>query len=114
MSIEQSGIVDFIADDSVAGLASLVITDHLRWGLEVPNHLYLLQEKLNTYIRFVESGEIYEGREHLRNRKLVLKVVGLYPLPEEAEEFYRRAQEVLQEIDLELSFELNAHALDEK
>lgn len=112
MTIEQTNVIDFIADDSAAGTVSLVITDHLQWGAEEPSHLYLLQEKLNTYLRFIESGEIYQERQHLKVRKHVLKVVGLYPLPKEAEEFYQRVRSALQEIGLELDFELNEHALD--
>ena len=112
MTIEQTRVIDFIADDAANGISSLVITDHLEWDATQPNHLLLLQEKINTYITFFESGEIFETREHLHNRALRVKVVGLYPLSSEAQAFYKRVREVLQSIGLDLEFELTEHALD--
>jgi hypothetical protein len=114
MTIEQTRIIDAIADDIVEGVASLIISDHLEWDKTQPNHLLLLQEKINTYITFFESGEIFENRTQLKNRRIVVKVVGLYPLSLDAEEFLRRAREVLSGIGLGLVFELNEHALDGK
>jgi hypothetical protein len=112
MSIEQLQTVDMIADNVEEGEASLVITDHLPWDATQPDHLLLLQEKINSYISFFESGEIFEGRAHLRDRRLKLKVVGLHPLSALAEEFYERARPVLEEVGLPLVFELSAHALE--
>ena len=65
----------------------------------------MLQEKLNTYIQFLESGQIFDGREHLKSRRLQIKVFGQYPLSQEATEFYARADEVLKGIGVGLSFE---------
>ena len=112
MTIEKTRVIDFIADDVDDGIASLVITDHLEWDATQPTHLVLLQEKINTYITFFESGEIFENREHLRNRRLRIKVIGLYPLSSEAQAFYKRAGEVLRSIGLDLEFELTENALD--
>jgi hypothetical protein len=61
----------------------------------------------------VESDEVFEGRPHLRNRRLIIRVVGLFPLNAEAEEFYLRATDVVQRAGLGLVFELDEHALDE-
>jgi len=112
MTIEQTRVIDAIADDVDDGIATLILTDHLDWDASQPDHLLLLQEKLNAYIAFFESGEIFESRPHLRNRKIVVKIVGLYPLSADAAEFIDRAKEVLAGINLGLEFELNEHALD--
>lgn len=112
MTIERTRVVDAIADDIDEGIATLLLTDHLEWDASQPDHLLLLQEKLNTYIAFFESGEIFESRPHLRNRKIAVKIVGLYPLSANAAEFVARAKEALAKINLGLTFELNEHALD--
>jgi hypothetical protein len=111
MSVEQTRVVDMIAENADDDEACLIITDHLEWGSSQPDHLLVLQEKINSYISFFESGEVFEGREHLRNRRLKLKVIGLYPLNAQAQEFYDRAGSILSGIGLPLIFELNEHAL---
>ena len=55
MSVVESGAVDGI------GLAEnetmkMLITDHLDWQDEY-KHLLILQEKINAYIGFCESGQ---------------------------------------------------------
>ena len=62
MSITNPQVIDIWAiptwePDNVV----LIISDHLEWGgkAEQGEHLQLLQDKLNTYVAFIESGEIY-------------------------------------------------------
>ena len=58
MSVEEPAKIDFAAFDPKAGEVRLIISDHLDWT-EEGEHLLLLQSKLNSYLAFVESGEIY-------------------------------------------------------
>ena len=39
---------------------SLGITDHLPWEKDISKHLYLLQEKINSYINVILSGQMIE------------------------------------------------------
>ena len=105
MSVEQSGTIDLIGDEGKDGIVYLGVTDHLDWAHHQREHLLLLQEKLNTYIQFVESGQIYDGREHLKSRRLQIKVFGQHPLNQEATEFYARASAVLKDMGIDLAFE---------
>jgi hypothetical protein len=50
----------------------LTISDHLVWGDE---HLYMLQEKINKYIDFIESGDIYEKYEQAVGKKFVIELI---------------------------------------
>ena len=59
MSIDQNRVVDFIGMDLIKNEIILTISDHLEWG--VTDHLVKLQEKLNNYLSFIESGELYEA-----------------------------------------------------
>ena len=56
MSIEGQGSVDAIGIDQ-EGIVVLTISAHLEWD---DGHLFLLQEKINTYLAFLESGEVFE------------------------------------------------------
>lgn len=46
MSIEDQDSVDVIGVNE-SGIVVLTISDHLKWD---DDHLYLLQEKINTYL----------------------------------------------------------------
>lgn len=55
MGVEQTTVIDFIGIDPASGAVCLTIADALDWD---PDHLRLLQDKLNAYLAFVESGEL--------------------------------------------------------
>ena len=106
MTIEQIRVIDMIADDAEEGIASLVITDHLEWGTNQPDHLLLLQEKINTYITFIESEEIYSEIPDACGKQLMIRVLGLHELPEQVDWFFKRIGELLNERGIGFDFEL--------
>ncbi|WP_025130093.1 DUF6572 domain-containing protein [Pseudomonas sp. PH1b] len=111
MSITNPRVIDIWATpkrepDSVI----LIITDHLEWGgkAEQGEHLLMLQEKINTYIAFIESGEIYSEIPGAYGKYPIIRVLGLYELPEQAECFMGRVTETLNEVGIGFEFELKA------
>lgn len=72
MSVDQINVVDFIGVDNSTGHVVLTITDHIEWIDGDSEHLLLLQEKLNTYLSFVESGEILETYPDAKDRPVLL------------------------------------------
>ena len=56
MSVLDKETVDGIALDRDGNGIRLLITDHLDWGNE-HNHLFILQEKINSYIAFCEGHQ---------------------------------------------------------
>jgi hypothetical protein len=94
MTIEEKGIVDFIEINHERGVANLVISDHLAWE-EVNRHLLLVQEKINEYLSFIESGNLFEARADLRALRLVIKLTALFLPPPEARTFYDELQRTL-------------------
>ena len=105
MTIERTQVVDFISLKSDRNEVVLTISDHLEWEGNANDHFLQLQEKLNSYIRFVESGEILESYPDAEGRKIVFNVMGKYPLPKEAEQFYVKCSQVLRELNIDLTFE---------
>jgi hypothetical protein len=88
----------------------LGITDHLEWGdkAEQGEHLFVLQEKINNYIAFIESGEIYTEIPGALGKSPVISVQGKYELPEQGELFIDRVAETLKGVGIGFEFVLNA------
>lgn len=60
MSIEDPNTVDFLAIERGGAKIVLAISDHWEWSQPL-DHLYALQEKINTYAGFIESGQVWES-----------------------------------------------------
>lgn len=110
MSILESSKVDMWGlpkgdpDRVVLGIA-----DHLGWEpAEEGQHLELLQEKINTYIRFIESGELLEVVPKARGRTPAIRVIGKHALSEQGARFIDQATVVLKGAGIELEFVLKA------
>lgn len=74
MAVTDSDIIDAIGVEPETGCVVLSIADHLDWD-EEGGHLLLLQEKLNTYLRFIEGGEMVEAYPDARGRPVRIDVV---------------------------------------
>ena len=72
----------------------LYITDHLAWSESDNEHLLLLQEKLNAYFRFVESGELLETYPDAKDRTVLIDVVCKYPPSQQAQGFCSKAAQI--------------------
>lgn len=59
MTIEQKSIIDIIGVNEEEKYISLIISDHLKWD-DKNEKLLLLQSKINSYLAYIESGQIYE------------------------------------------------------
>jgi len=57
MSIDEVNKIDMIITDKKKTRVGLVISDHLDWEEGEGEHLVLLQDKLNAYVHFIESGK---------------------------------------------------------
>lgn len=91
MTIEYTSIVDAIGTDKVTGAVHLTITDHLPWDTA---HLRLLQNKINLYLGFIESGEIYASYPNAKGAPLVIEVFTKFRPSEDAIRFLKQAETV--------------------
>lgn len=57
MSVDQSETVDLLSFEKESGDVVLTVSDHLDWQKSVA-HQQILQAKLNTYLAFVEGGQL--------------------------------------------------------
>lgn len=93
MSIEESELVDAVVIDAAAGTCCLVIVDHLPWDRA---HLHLLQTKLNHYLRFVESGEIFVRHPGAADCDVLFEVEAIHAPTREAAAFFTEARVLLE------------------
>jgi hypothetical protein len=78
MSVDQKRIIDFISLNKKGDLVTLTVSDHLEW-LQDNEHMLILQNKLNDYLMFVESGEIYKKYPQYKGLKIRIDVACKYP-----------------------------------
>ena len=101
MSIEQTSVIDFISVAGETGNVCLTVSDHLPWN---GDHLLMLQNKLNAYLRFLESGEIYQTYPSARGREFEIRVVTLHRPNELAHAFLKRVGPVVANAGCTLTF----------
>ena len=104
MSVDQTNVIDIISK-APTGEVTLTISDHLDWA-ETTEHLLTLQEKLNTYLRFLESGEIYDSYPDAVGKALIIDVAFKFAPNLEARSFLVKAQSVIEGAGFGFKFEL--------
>jgi hypothetical protein len=93
MSINQTGIIDIIGT-TPDGKVMLTISDHHSW--EETWHLQLLQDKINAYLQFIESGQIFDVYPNAVKRDLIIETTMKYQPTIEAISFLEKAKEIVE------------------
>lgn len=106
-TVEDTDNVDAIGLDKANGAVVLNIFDHLDWSNE-QRHLYLLQEKLNSYLRFLESQEIYEAYPMASDRDLMISIAFANPPSAAACEFIEAATSIVSSAGFKLTFTVDS------
>lgn len=108
MTVAQTGVVDWMGIEKLTGHVGLTIVDDLDWSDE-HSHLLLLQEKLNTYLTFIESGEVFErlfeetGLEILGDTAVKVTILAKFELTTRSRAFLDHATEAFMTAGLSLS-----------
>lgn len=102
MSIEQTDIIDAIGIDNTTGNIILTITDHLQWSQE---HLLLLQEKLNTYLTYVESGELVTSHSDANERNIQINIVCKHTPDDDAINFLDQVRNIVEDVGMKFSYQ---------
>jgi hypothetical protein len=102
MSVEQRMVIDTIST-TPEGRCVLTIFDHLPW--EDDNHLLMLQNKINDYLGYIQSGQLFQARPDARSRELEIRVIcKFYPQRDIAVRFLDITQRKLQEAKIRFSY----------
>lgn len=102
MSVVDRNVIDFwhVDDDKI----TLCISDHIPWDDEIVNaHLVILQDKINDYLDFIASGQIYEQFSD-KGKIPNIKVIFCYKPVDAAIDFLKNVKTVLKEDDCALEW----------
>ena len=106
MAVDQPKVIDIVSRDKDGNIV-LTISDHLDWS-DAQQHLEVLQDKINTYLTFVESGEIYEKFPAAKGRHAVIEVMFHYKPSPEAYPFLSQVKSIVETSGLGFRFDLFA------
>jgi hypothetical protein len=95
MAVDNPDVVDAIGIERSSGIVSLTISDHLEWD-DHNSHLLVLQEKINRYLAFIESGELLESYPKAVGRPVRIDVICKYKPTQTAKEFLDQARQVIE------------------
>lgn len=104
MSVDQTNVIDFIATH-VNGSIVLVISDHLAWN-NVDEHLRLLQEKINTYLQFIESEQIIDEYPAAKGKQIEIEIKTKYQPDEQGLRFLNLCKEKVESTGIPFKWEV--------
>src|ERR1700739_4426375 len=93
MGMDTPQTVDAISLDRSGKIVTLTIFDAWDWADE-GRHLIAIQEKLNSYFDFIQSGQIFESYPKAVGKELCIDVVTQYPLTAKAGRLLRLADKL--------------------
>ncbi len=108
MSILETDKIDMIATRPDSNVVKLVVSDHLDWD-DVDGHSSMLQAKINTYISFVETGQLLLIKEPPipENPDVMISLAVPDPLGRAALDYLSRVRESLADIDIGFAVEIH-------
>lgn len=92
MSIIDIGVIDSVVHSNEHSDIVLLITDHLDWS-QPEEHLLTLQQKLNTYIAFIESGQVFTDFPEANDKVLSIMVACKFEPINTAILFFEQAEQ---------------------
>jgi hypothetical protein len=81
MSVDQKGTIDVLTRSRETGGVTLTISDHLDWAQSL-EHIALLQAKIDAYLRFIASGQVWERCPDAIGKGITILVAFRVPPPD--------------------------------
>jgi hypothetical protein len=107
LTVDKTDVVDAIGIGRDADDAILTVVDHLEWD-DANEHLLILQEKLNTYMAFIESGELVKQYPQAAGRRVRIDVCCKFSPSSEGARFLTRVRAIFEGADVALSWRVGA------
>lgn len=107
MAVDKKSVVDMVVSHPETNEIFLIITDHTVWGISPmvdKNHMFQLQEKVKTYLKFITSGELYEKIPEARGRTVAIGVAGSHPFTAAAQTFCDQLRQAVGSLGYRLEF----------
>ncbi|WP_019616009.1 DUF6572 domain-containing protein [Psychromonas ossibalaenae] len=94
MSVIDTDSIDAIGLEKEARRVFLSIIDALAWD-EQNVHLYTLQEKINTYLFFIESGELIKALPDAEGFDIAIELILKHMPSDQAVSFFDKTSQIL-------------------
>lgn len=105
MTIEHSNKVDFISRNRQQGYVALTISDHLEWD-EDNRKLLILQAKINGYLSFIRSGQLFETYPDAHGCDIHIKLRSIFRPNQQGLIFFERLTPIIEEAGFNFSWEV--------
>jgi hypothetical protein len=102
MSLDNIEMVDAVGTENSTNTVVLSIMDSWDWE-DQQKHLAALQDKLNAYFGFVESGQIYEAYPEATGKSLRIDIISRYPMPEAGHGVLAKASDVASKLNMSIT-----------
>jgi hypothetical protein len=102
MSLDNIEMVDAVGTENGTNTVVLSIMDSWDWE-DQQKHLAALQDKLNAYFGFVESGQIYEAYPEATGKSLRIDIISRYPMPEAGHGVLAKASDVASKLNMSIT-----------
>ncbi|MCE0558036.1 MULTISPECIES: DUF6572 domain-containing protein [unclassified Motilimonas] len=96
MSVEQLEKVDLMSIDKENETLVLTILDALEWD-EEDVHLFTLQSKINAYLEFIRTGEVYKAEPEAQGMRMAIEAMFKHKPHAAAEAFLAKVETMLYE-----------------
>jgi hypothetical protein len=110
MSIDDLSVVDAISLDP-HGVVNLTIFDAWDWTDE-GRHLLAIQEKINTYFNFIQSGQLLESYPDAAGKKVLINLLTTDQIPPQGLELLRRADALAMKLNARVSHQVRPFQFD--
>lgn len=100
MTLKATRKLDFFSIGPANSVAILSLVDEEDWS-DPKSHLLLLQEKLNAYFEFIESGQIWRqlqtetGSDKTTSMPIEIRLHSLHPVPGVGQQFLAHVREIV-------------------
>jgi hypothetical protein len=101
--VDVPNTIDIISTNPKTGEVTLTISDHLDWS-EPNEHLLILQDKLNAYLRFIEGDEVVEYCKGQRPPSITVHVAFMHKPVQDAIDFLMKASEIVSDVGASLRY----------
>jgi hypothetical protein len=112
VAIDEPDKIDFTVISKDRTYVTLIIVDHLDWLENEGEHLLMLQDKLNTYLEFIEGGELAQSMPRAAGLPVIISIYGKYPLSQEAARFFDLAKDTVAGAGFSLEFRVEESFAD--
>lgn len=109
MSVLDRGKIDGIGLNKEGDSVVLMISDHLDWSDEY-EHLVSLQDKINDYLGFVESGQVNEVYSKVNVNGYTIIIYFKHNPTQKCREFINSVSQMLSVNGVSLEYEISSDA----